>query len=184
MPTITERPTTVSAPKENLVVDQANAALVLGSGILAQLAGVPSTTTVNVPAQVFQDLANAVVRLSAAVQGLQAQKAPVSSMAPAASTSPKIDADIKVTSNYSGSSPALAQLSEWAGTLREKAADLGIKVEIGVTASYGVWELHIKGQAPKDKLDELKKAASALIAQGQLFSSAPGRVEALKYDLI
>ena len=176
MPNITDRPSVTAAGTVD-VQKNAQSALELGAKVLAQLATQPSATTMQVPASMLQDLAAAVVQLAAAMQA--------SSSAPAAappSTSPTVDASWRMTSAYQQPGLARDDLTAVASKLREKCADLGIRMNIDVNGSFGVWELKVTGQAPKDKLDALKTEAGKLLNPS--FTMNPGKLEVLKYDVV
>jgi hypothetical protein len=177
MPTITDKPS-IANVAQNVALDRANSALVLGSKVLAELSGADATTTMNVPAQVLKDLASAVVFLAAGIQAGEAQE----TSAPAASTSPRVDASFKIFSGYNQSGLAHQQLTEAASTLREKAVDLGLKMGFNITAPNGTWQLVMSGDGPKDRLEALKEAAQAAVSS--LMPGSAGRVEVQKYELL
>jgi hypothetical protein len=66
--------------------------------------------------------------------------------------------------------------------LREKAADLGLKMSFNITAQYGSWQLVMAGDGPKDKLEKLKEAAQSCVASVMLGNA--GKVETQKFDLV
>ncbi len=161
----------------------ADTALELGAKVLAQLATQAPSTTMNVPTSMMQDLAAAVVQLAAELKKAQATTTTTTGVP--VNASPKINAQMRVTSGYTpSSSTAYDDLKAVASSVREKCAELGINLKVDVQSNFGSYFLNIEGQAPKTDLDKVKAHALDFARKSSQFATGSAKVEVLKYDVI
>ncbi|MBI1945745.1 MAG: hypothetical protein HYS27_08615 [Deltaproteobacteria bacterium] len=147
----------------------------LGALVLLALRSQPAGM-MNVPKELLEQLATAVVELANDVVKLQGTGAVAQ-----AAAAPKIDAQLTITSNFS---PAKQRehLDELASKIRVKCAELGIKLDVKLTVKYGMtWQLEVEGQAAKPALDALRTYIGSETKGLGLGDFA--KVEVNKYDL-
>ena len=175
MPEINSRMTTGQVGAATTVSGAQDAAS-LGALVLLALKSQPAGT-MNVPKELLEQLASAVVQLANDVVKLQGSGAVA-----AGSGGPKVDAQLVITSNFSVPRQR-EHLDEIAGKIRLKCAELGIKLDVKLTVKFGMsWELEVGGQAPKAALDTLRTFISGETKGIGLNDYA--KVEIAKYDLI
>lgn len=148
----------------------------IGALVLLALKSQPAGM-MNVPKELLEQLATAVVELANDVVKLQGTGAVAQ-----AAGGPKVDAKLTITSNFS---PARQRehLDELAGKVRLKCAELGIKLDVKLTVQFGMtWQLEIGGQAPKAALDALRTYITSETKGVGLGNFA--KVDVDKYDLV
>ncbi|MCC7074375.1 MAG: hypothetical protein IT383_23920 [Deltaproteobacteria bacterium] len=174
MPEITGRLTTGAVGSATTTGAQDAAAL--GALVLAALKSQPAGT-MNVPKEILEQLATAVVQLANEVAKVQGGGAVGQGGA-----GPSIDAQLTITSNFSQAKQH-THLEELAGKVRVKCAELGVKLEVKLTVAFGMtWQLEVGGRAPKGALDQLRTFISSETKGLGLSDFA--KVEVNKYDLV
>lgn len=175
MPTITTGLTTGGVSATSTTTGARDAAA-LGALVLTALKSQPAGT-MSVPKELMEQLASAVVQLANEVATLQGAGV-VNNRA----GGPTIDAQLTITSTFSAPKQR-EHLEGLASKIRVKCAELGVKLEVKLTAPYGLsWQLEVGGQAPKAALDELRAFINGEVRGIGLTEFA--KVQVGKYDVV
>ena len=158
----------------------------LGAEILAALAGASPASDMKVPVLLLKNLGNAIVTLAAEVEKLKGARE--TALAAAAPVSRTVSADFFITPSEMPDSRRLEQLERFAVEIRTKCSELRLRLDVKVGVDIDLHQgvrfraLHVTGQAPKDKLDELQKFMKTLAFSPRYESLPEATLGVAKYE--